>query len=50
MPNERVQTMIAIQKIDHIGIRIREKKRSISFYEELGFELIVDTGFNNGCV
>ena len=40
--------MIDIQKIDHIGIRIREKKRSISFYEELGFELIVDTGFEKG--
>ena len=42
--------MIAIQKIDHIGIRIQEKKRSISFYEELGFQLIVDTGFKNRCV
>ncbi len=40
--------MIAIQKIDHIGIRIREKRRSIAFYEELGFELIVDTGFEKG--
>ncbi len=40
--------MIAIQKIDHIGIRIRENRRSISFYEELGFELIVDTGFEKG--
>ena len=42
--------MIAIQKIDHIGIRIREKIRSISFYEELVFELIVNTGFEKGCV
>ncbi len=40
--------MIAIQKIDHIGIRIREKRRSIAFYEELDFELIVDTGFEKG--
>ncbi len=40
--------MIAIQKIDHIGIRIRERQRSIAFYEELGFELIVDTGFEKG--
>ncbi|MFQ5763994.1 MAG: VOC family protein [Rhodospirillales bacterium] len=40
--------MIGIQKIDHIGIRIREKRRSISFYEELGFELVVDTGFDKG--
>ncbi len=40
--------MIGIQKIDHIGIRIREKRRSISFFEKLGFELIVDTGFEKG--
>ena len=40
--------MISIQKIDHIGIRIREKRRSIAFYEDLGFELIVDTGFEKG--
>ncbi len=40
--------MIAIQKIDHVGIRIREKARSIAFYQGLGFELIVDTGFEKG--
>ena len=40
--------MTAIQKIDHIGIRIRDKQRSIAFYEELGFALIVDTGFEEG--
>ena len=40
--------MIGIQKIDHIGIRIRDKRRSIAFYEDLGFELIVDTGFEKG--
>jgi len=40
--------MIDIQKIDHIGIRIREKSRSIAFYESLGFELIIDTGFEQG--
>ncbi|MCZ6722043.1 MAG: VOC family protein [Proteobacteria bacterium] len=40
--------MLDIQKIDHVGIRIREKQRSIAFYEDLGFELIVDTGFEKG--
>ena len=40
--------MIDIEKIDHIGIRIREKTRSINFYESLGFELVVDTGFEKG--
>ncbi|USG61795.1 VOC family protein [Sneathiella marina] len=40
--------MLSILKIDHIGIRIREKQRSISFYELLGFKLVIDTGFENG--
>ncbi len=40
--------MIDIQKIDHIGIRIRDKERSIAFYELLGFQLIVDAGFEKG--
>ena len=40
--------MIAIEKIDHIGIRVREKARAIAFYEQLGFALIVDTGFEKG--
>lgn len=40
--------MIEIHKIDHIGIRIREKQRSIRFYEDLGFALVVDTGFEKG--
>ena len=40
--------MIAIQKIDHIGIRVRDKHRAIAFYQDLGFELIVDTGFEQG--
>jgi len=40
--------MLGITKIDHIGIRVREKARSTDFYEALGFELIVDTGFEKG--
>ncbi len=40
--------MIGIEKVDHIGIRIREKQRSIAFYEGLGFALITDTGFAQG--
>ena len=40
--------MLAITKIDHIGIRVREKARATDFYEVLGFELIVDTGFEKG--
>ncbi|MDH3594101.1 MAG: VOC family protein [Rhodospirillales bacterium] len=40
--------MIGIRKIDHVGIRVRDKHRSIAFYEDLGFALIVDTGFEKG--
>ena len=40
--------MVSILKIDHIGIRVKEKKRATDFYEKLGFELIVDTGFEKG--
>lgn len=40
--------MIEIKKIDHIGIRIKEKERSIQFYQNLGFKLIVDIGFEQG--
>ncbi len=40
--------MIGISKIDHIGIRVRDKKRAIAFYDGLGFALIVDTGFEKG--
>lgn len=40
--------MVSILKIDHIGIRVREKKRATDFYKKFGFELIVDTGFEQG--
>ena len=40
--------MIGISKIDHIGIRVRDKTRAIAFYEGLGFALIVDAGFEHG--
>ncbi len=40
--------MVAIEMIDHIGIRIRDKGRSIAFYEALGFQLIFDAGFEKG--
>ena len=40
--------MVSILKIDHIGIRVREKKRATDFYKKFGFELIVDIGFEKG--
>ena len=40
--------MINIQKIDHVGIRVSNKTRSLDFYQKLGFELIADSGFEKG--
>lgn len=40
--------MLKINKIDHVGIRVREKSRAIDFHQTLGFKLIVDTGFEKG--
>ncbi len=37
--------MVAIQKIDHIGIRVKEKQRATDFYEKFVFKLIFDAGF-----
>jgi len=40
--------MLDIEKVDHIGIRVSDKTRSIDFYEILGFKLITDIGFEKG--
>lgn len=40
--------MLAIEKVDHIGIRVTSKAVSVSFYEGLGFETITDVGFDQG--
>ena len=40
--------MLAIEKVDHVGIRVSDKAESISFYESLGFKLISDVGFEKG--
>lgn len=40
--------MIEIQKIDHVGIRVRDKERSVAFYQSLGFALLADAGFEKG--
>ena len=40
--------MLNIEKVDHIGIRISDKSVSIPFYQKLGFDLLSDTGFENG--
>ncbi len=40
--------MLDIESVNHIGIRIREKSRSVAFYELLGFEFTTDAGFDQG--
>ncbi len=40
--------MLDIEAVNHIGIRVRDKSRSVSFYESLGFRLIDDVGFDQG--
>ena len=40
--------MLNIESVNHIGIRVAKKKRSIAFYEKLGFEFTSDVGFEQG--
>ena len=40
--------MLEIRSVNHIGIRVSEKKTSIDFYAVLGFELLNDVGFEQG--
>ncbi len=40
--------MLDIKEVNHVGIRIIDKDRSVSFYTALGFELVADAGFADG--
>ena len=40
--------MLDIKRVDHVGIRVSDKSRAIAFYQQLGFELIDDVGFDRG--
>ncbi len=40
--------MLEIEAVNHIGIRVRDKELSISFYQNLGFEMKLDVGFEDG--
>jgi len=40
--------MLNIDSVNHVGIRVADKARSVSFYESLGFKLLQDAGFEQG--
>ncbi len=40
--------MLDITNVNHIGIRVGDKARSMDFYSVLGFELVEDVGFESG--
>ena len=40
--------MLDIEKVDHIGIRVRYRAVSVAFYERLGFRTLSDAGFEKG--
>jgi catechol 2,3-dioxygenase-like lactoylglutathione lyase family enzyme len=35
-----MEQTIAIERVDHIGIRVRDLERALAFYRVLGFELV----------
>ena len=40
--------MLDITQVNHVGIRVSDKNRSIDFYAILGFKLESDAGFESG--
>ena len=40
--------ILGIEKVDHVGIRVSDKAVAVEFYEGLGFETLVDIGFEQG--
>lgn len=40
--------MLEIESVNHVGIRVRDKSISITFYELLGFQYKSDAGFEKG--
>ena len=40
--------MLDIERVNHIGIRIRDRAISTAFYDVLGFALKTDAGFDDG--
>jgi catechol 2,3-dioxygenase-like lactoylglutathione lyase family enzyme len=44
----RGKIVLNIESVNHVGIRVSKKDRSIEFYSLLGFDLITDVGFEKG--
>ncbi len=40
--------MLGIEKIDHVGIRVRTKERAVAFYQQLGFAVVAEGVFEKG--
>lgn len=40
--------MLAIEAVDHVGIRVSGKDRAIAFYQRPGFAVVRDVGFEDG--
>ena len=40
--------MLEMSNVDHVGIRISDREKSVAFYELIGFELIADGGYDQG--
>jgi lactoylglutathione lyase len=45
---KKERKMLEMQNIDHVGIRISDREKSVAFYELLGFEMIADGGYDHG--
>jgi len=40
--------MLEVKAVNHVGIRIADKDKSVDFYGKLGFEFLSDAGFEDG--
>jgi lactoylglutathione lyase len=40
--------VLEIEAVNHVGIRVKERLRSMAFYESHGFAFVADAGFEEG--
>ena len=40
--------MLNIEAVNHIGVRVSHKDRSVDFYKMMGFNVLEDVGFEQG--